>query len=389
VIVLVAGFAGTAIAEQNLTAGISSQSIFEIKVPGERPTGPPKNPLVGGETCATATAITALPYLDSGTTIGAINDYDAVCPYTGGTAGDVVYAYTPVADEAVDISVCSNGGDATYDTKIYVFEGLANCGVSDFACSDDDCTAPTYGSPYNSELIGLSLTAGNTYYIVIDGYGSDVGDYTLSVDVGVPPPPPPNCGDIGDAGFLLGQDAPGPDDDWSAATSTQASWASFPYLVAESIAQAADPDWFVINHINVWGMSLVNTGSWGACDPTGMTFDVIFYEDNAGVPGAVICDVQSAVPAITNTGEQYAGYDLFQFDIPAACDLGSLGSKWFSVQNEAMTPDCGFLWMSGTGGDSESLQDSDGTGFAPTGYDRGLCINGSTIPIELLSFDIE
>jgi len=103
----------------------------------------------------------------------------------------------------------------------------------------------------------------------------------------------------------------------------------------------------------------------------------------------VICDVQSAVPAITNTGEQYAGYDLFQFDIPAACDLGSLGSKWFSVQNEAMTPDCGFLWMSGTGGDSESLQDSDGTGFAPTGYDRGLCINGSTIPIELLSFDIE
>ncbi len=390
VVAIVVGIAGAAIAEQNQATSINSHFIPGVKAPSSSlPPGPPNNPMAGGEDCANATVIAALPYVDSGTTTGAVNDYDAVCPYSGGTAGDVVYAYTPAADEAVDITVCSNGGDANYDTKIYIFEGIANCGVSDYACNDDACQAASYsGGAYNSELIGQALTGGNTYFIVVDGYGTDEGDYTLSVDVGVPPPPGPGCGDIGDPGFLLGQDAHGTEESWSAAVSGQATWGT--YIIAETIAQTADPDWFSISTLNVWGLSLLNDGSWNACDPTGMTFDILFYEDNAGVPGTVICDVQSAIPTITNTGDQYSGFDLFQFDIPAVCDLGSVGTKWFSVQSETMTPDCNFLWMSGTGGDTQSLQD-DGTGTwaTSTGYDRSMCINGSTIPVELLSLDIE
>ncbi len=386
---MVVGMAGSAIAEQNQKTGINSDFLPEVKAASSgHPVGPPRNPMNGGEDCASATVIPSLPYLDSGTTTGALHDYDETCPYSGGTAGDVVYAYTPAANEAVDITVCSNGGDANYDTKIYVYEGIANCGVANFDCNDDSCTAPSYGSPYNSELLGLAFTAGNTYFIVVDGYGTSEGDYTLFVDVGVPPPPGPGCGDIGDSGFLLGQDAHGPDDDWSATTSGQATWGT--YIVAETVDQAADPGWFDIGSLNAWGLSLLNDGSWVACDPTGMTFDVIFYEDNAGVPGTVICDVQSAVPTITPTGLQYAGYDLFQFDIPAACDLGSVGTKWFSVQSETMTPDCNFLWMSGASGDGQSLQD-DGTGAwaTATDADRSMCINGSTIPVELLAFSIE
>jgi hypothetical protein len=55
-----------------------------------------------------------------------------------------------------------------------------------------------------------------------------------------------------------------------------------------------------------------------------------------------------------------------------------------------MTPDCNFLWMSSPDGDGESLQD-DGTGTwaTATGFDRSMCINGSTIPVELLSLGIE
>lgn len=391
VVVLVAGFAGSAIAEQNQTAGINSDFLPEVKgASSDVPVGPPRNPMAGGEDCATATVISVLPYLDSGTTTGAANDYDATCPYSGGTAPDVVYAYTPIADEAVDITVCSNGGDADYDTKIYVFEGIANCGVADYACNDDACQAPSYTAAYNSELMGLALTGGTTYFIVVDGYGAaSAGDYTLSVDVGVPPPPGPGCGDIGDPGFLLGQDAVGPDDGISAATSGQATWGS--HIVAETIAQAADPAWFDIGTLNVWGLSALFDGaSWNACDQTTMTFDVIFYEDNAGVPGTVICDIQSAVPVITDTGQLYLGFSLFQFDIPAACDLGSVGTKWFSVQSETMTPDCSFMWVNAASGDGQSLQD-DGTGAwaTATGYDRSMCINGSTIPVELQSFGIE
>jgi hypothetical protein len=48
-------------------------------------------------------------------------------------------------------------------------------------CSDDACSSPLY-STFVSELTA-ALTAGNTYYIVVDGYGSSAaGNYTLSVE---------------------------------------------------------------------------------------------------------------------------------------------------------------------------------------------------------------
>ena len=173
--------------------------------------------------------------------------------------------------------------------------------------------------------------------------------------------------------------------------SGQATWQTFPFIVAESIDQAADPDWFDVTSLNVWGLSLENSAGWAACDPTGMTFDVVFYEDAAGVPGTVICDVQSAVAAIAPTSLQYSGFDLYQFDIPAACDLGSVGSKWVSVQSEPMTGDCSFLWMSASSGDGMSPRDTDGDGVWETDYlyDDAMCLNGSTVPIELESFRID
>ena len=119
-----------------------------------------------------------------------------------------------------------------------------------------------------------------------------------------------------------------------------------------------------------------------------MTFDVIFYQDNAGEPGAVICDLQSVVPVITNTLVQYVGFDLFRFDLPAACDLGTVGPKWVTVQSKLYPDDCGFIWLSGTGGDGTSLQDG-GTGWDLKDNDRNMCINGATIPVELMGFLIE
>ena len=52
----------------------------------------------GGETVADAVVIAALPYNDSGTTAGYVDDYDEVCPYTGSTSPDVVYSYTPTEE---------------------------------------------------------------------------------------------------------------------------------------------------------------------------------------------------------------------------------------------------------------------------------------------------
>ncbi|HEX7402250.1 MAG TPA: hypothetical protein VF369_08735, partial [candidate division Zixibacteria bacterium] len=126
----------------------------------------------GGETCASATVISSLPYNPTGNTCDNVHDYDEVCPYTGSTAPDVVYSYTPAANEVVDIDMWGS----LYDTKIYVYNGTCS-NANLVACNDD------YWSDYTSAIFNLSLTAGNTYYIVIDGYGTSCGDYIMLMQI--------------------------------------------------------------------------------------------------------------------------------------------------------------------------------------------------------------
>lgn len=132
----------------------------------------------GGDTCADPTVISSLPYSDTGTTSGYTDDYDEVCPYTGSTSPDVVYQYTPASDELVYISLCNDGTD--YDTKLYVYEG--SCSGTLVNCNDDACSTTSYPSPYVSELTDIPLTAGSTYYIIVDGYGGSYGNYEISIE---------------------------------------------------------------------------------------------------------------------------------------------------------------------------------------------------------------
>ncbi|MFQ6611216.1 MAG: PPC domain-containing protein, partial [Fidelibacterota bacterium] len=123
-------------------------------------------PRQGGDTFADASVIGALPFSDAGTTCGYVDDYDAVCPYTGSTSPDVVYEFT-TAGGTYDISLC---GASDYDTKLYVLDAS----LTEYACNDDSCPG------YVSELIDVTLAAG-TYYIIVDGYGGDCGNYTIDV----------------------------------------------------------------------------------------------------------------------------------------------------------------------------------------------------------------
>ena len=135
----------------------------------------------GGEDIATATVIPALPYTDTGTTIGYLNDYDEICTWVS-TAPDVVYSYLCPVSEVVDIDLCASA----YDTKVFVYENSYTPGAP-YACNDDYCPG------YRSFIGDLPLTGGNTYYIVVDGYGGVSGDYSLSVTGPTPPPPGEVC----------------------------------------------------------------------------------------------------------------------------------------------------------------------------------------------------
>ncbi len=136
----------------------------------------------GGEDIFDAFPIPSLPFLDTGNTCDNVNDYDEVCPYSGSTSPDVVYAYDPPVDMVVMLDLCSEGNQ--YDTKIYVYcEGPGSL----VACNDDACS--NSWTPYASRLEYVQLLAGFTYYIVIDGYGGDCGDYELLIEESLPQPP--------------------------------------------------------------------------------------------------------------------------------------------------------------------------------------------------------
>lgn len=130
----------------------------------------------GGDTCATATVISSLPYSDTGTTFGAADDYDEICPFDAPAAPDVVYSYTPASDIAIGVSLC----DSSYDTKLYIYQDT--CGSyqsgTQIACNDDSCGS----DGYRSNLPYVSLTGGHTYYIIVDGFGGQSGDYNLEVE---------------------------------------------------------------------------------------------------------------------------------------------------------------------------------------------------------------
>lgn len=119
--------------------------------------------------------VTGLPFNDSGTTVGFNNDYDEECPYSGSLSPDVVYLFNAEGG-SYDFSICESG----YDTKIYVYDINLNVAADGSACNDDECSNAA-GDPWRSLLENIYLEAG-VYYVVVDGYGSQEGDYQLLID---------------------------------------------------------------------------------------------------------------------------------------------------------------------------------------------------------------
>ena len=134
---------------------------------------------VGGDTIMDAVVIPGLPYADSGQTTGAADDYDAICPFEASDSPDVVYAYTPSAAGAISVDLCGSG----YDSKVFVFDAALNV----VGCNDDFYPSDNVlCGDYTSKLEYLELQAGATYYIVVDGYGGEWGDYQLAVAPATP-----------------------------------------------------------------------------------------------------------------------------------------------------------------------------------------------------------
>jgi hypothetical protein len=132
-----------------------------------------------GDTCAAAIPVTAVPFTAAGNTLGAGSDYGysaGVCPPEvdgwGAGSSDVVYSFTPALSGSYTITL------AGFDSTVYV---VTNC-----ADVDNTCVAGTE-APCGStcdEILTTNLTAGTTYFIIVDGYsnfGNITGAYQLDI----------------------------------------------------------------------------------------------------------------------------------------------------------------------------------------------------------------
>ncbi len=139
-----------------------------VEKPLRQVTPPPPSAEVlrqGGDTIVDAVALT-VPASLTGSTVGYTDDYDEVCPYMNSTSPDVVYSLVLAGDAGITVDLLGSA----YDTKVYVYDENLNL----VGCNDD------FHADYTSKLDVL-LSAGVIYYLVIDGYGGDAGDYVLNV----------------------------------------------------------------------------------------------------------------------------------------------------------------------------------------------------------------
>ena len=135
-----------------------------------------------GEDCTNPILISSIPYVNTGNTNNANDDYFTSCPDYGnqGGANDIVYQFINGPNNIyVDISLCEN--ITNYDCQLYIYEN--NCNSIPIGCQEDGCQSPNYSAPYNSKINAQYLNANTTYYIVVDGYASSSnGEYQININ---------------------------------------------------------------------------------------------------------------------------------------------------------------------------------------------------------------
>lgn len=93
-------------------------------------------------------------------------------------APEKVFSWTAPRTGVAVLDTC--GGTTSYDTVLYVRNGT--CGGNEATCVDDttNCTTSEPSYVHGSSLT-ITVTAGETYVIVVDGYSDRKGDFSLHV----------------------------------------------------------------------------------------------------------------------------------------------------------------------------------------------------------------
>lgn len=328
---------------------------YTINVNGTPCPPPPLN-----DDCANAIPVD-IPSSNSGTTLAASFD-DAPTCYTFVSAPGVWYSLTGTGNQ-ITASTCADYTD--FNTQINIYSG--SCGQ--FICvagNDNNCGIGGGIHPYNSTATFCS-EVGEVYYILVQGFYNDMGNFQLDISEGdpcEPPPPVPTC----DANSLIGQSPMGPGDNWNFYNSDAAATPS-PYIVYDNFSGATGD----ICGVTFWGLDVYFSNGWLECLEDPMDFQIIFYEDDGGMPGQALSTYEVTLSPVL-TGLYYSAFELNQYDatLEPCC---TLTDGWISIQGVSVGGDvgnCWFMWAISPDGDNMAYQD-----FTFLTDDMAFCLGGS------------
>ncbi len=247
---------------------------------------PPAN-----DDCADAIAL-ACGDSDTGSTLGANNS-------GGNPAGDVFYSFTGTgSEELVTVSLCGS----SYDTYLRVF---TDCTLStEIAFNDDSCGL-------QSELTFTS-DGTSTYYIMVEGFSSNVGDFVIDISCAVPPPPPADC------------------EDHKVLDNGMENAYFFTNSLAVDIPVGDDP-------LTVEGAYITVAVPMGS---NANSFSFIFYDNNSGVPGTQVEDAAGNIIGSEVIGQNF-DHDFIRYnvDFDAVVNLNANTTYWMQVQSDAVAWD--------------------------------------------------
>lgn len=145
---------------------------------------PTATPTLGATgACGRTTFVPANGGTFSGTTSGS-STLQGTCSATD-TAPEQVFQWTPSVSGVATIQTCSSTL-TTFDTVLYMRSGSCSGGTQ-MACNDDTTgcgTTTDLTNPHRGSRLTPTVTAGQTYYIVVDGYAGNSGSFSLTI---VPP----------------------------------------------------------------------------------------------------------------------------------------------------------------------------------------------------------
>lgn len=257
-------------------------------------------PVPDNDDCENATPLSCGDS-SSGTTISATDS-------GGNLAPDVFYSFTgDGTEQLVTVSLCGS----TFDTALRVF---TDCSLSnEIAFNDDFCGL-------QSELNFVS-DGTSTYYIMVEGYGSNGGDYEINVSCSVPPVFDP-CSPVHTGEPTVGI---GFSDGYSAANDFN--------VLAETK--------FTVEKISFDVATVMG-------DPT--TFDISFYEGESGVETQVGDAFTNITPtAVTPNGYLFGFYPMYtvEIDLPTSQTFEATmteDKKYWVVISSALDASGGFTY---------------------------------------------